>query len=75
VIGLMDSWKIIGTAIQLGSVGPTPFAPSTRVPSCKHSTQKICRGGGGTAVPLGSAISPKISKTVFLCLVYLLMQW
>jgi hypothetical protein len=53
---------------------PTPFAPSTCVPSCKHPT-KILSRGGGTEVPLGSVVSPKISKTIFLCLVYLMQWW
>jgi hypothetical protein len=73
----LSTWKLvvvglIDTAVPLGLAGPTPFAPSTCVPSCKHPSQKFCRGG--YVVPLGSAVSPKISKTVFLCLVYLLIH-
>jgi hypothetical protein len=40
----MELWKIIGTAVSLGTAGPTKFSPGTRVPSCKHPAQKFCRG-------------------------------
>jgi hypothetical protein len=46
----LSTWKLvvvglIDTAVPLGLAGPTPFAPSTCVPSCKHPSQKFCRGG------------------------------
>jgi hypothetical protein len=44
VVVLMDLWKIIGTAVSLGTAGPTKFSPGTRVPFCKHPTQKFCQG-------------------------------
>jgi hypothetical protein len=50
-----------------------PYQIFTRhsCPLLKTSCTKIL-SRGGSAVPLGSAVSPKISKTAFLSLVYLL---
>jgi hypothetical protein len=38
------------TTVPLGSVGPTPFAPSTRVPSLNILHKNFVEGGGGTTV-------------------------
>jgi hypothetical protein len=72
MVDLMDFWKSIGTVIPLGSAGPTIFAPSTRVPSCKHPAQKIFERRYGRTSRFGRIT--KISKTAFLCIVYLPMQ-
>jgi hypothetical protein len=67
----MDLRKIIGTAVSLGTVGPTKFFSRHSCSLLKTCCTEIL-STGGMVVPLGSAVSPKISKTTFLSFVYLL---